>query len=112
MTHKVNVKPLSVNQAWQGRRFKTPAYNSYQKEVLFKLPKIILPKAPYDVYIEFGLSSKLSDIDNGLKPFIDCLVKKYKFDDRDIYFLTVKKSIIPKEKEFIKFSINHLEYDL
>ena len=102
---KINIKALSVNSAWQGRRFKTPAYNSYQKEVLLKLPKIKIPKAPLNVYICFGLSSKLNDIDNGLKPFIDCLVKKYGFDDRDIYYLEVEKQIVEKGKEYIEFKI-------
>ena len=30
--HKLNIKPLSVNQAWQGKRFKTKKYNVYQSD--------------------------------------------------------------------------------
>ena len=30
----VNIKPLSVNQAWAGRRFKTPKYKAFEKEML------------------------------------------------------------------------------
>ena len=102
--NRINIKPLSINQAFQGKRFKTKEYNVYQQIVLLTLPKINIGKAPYSLDIVFGLSSKLNDIDNGLKPFIDCLVKKYGFDDRDIYKLSVLKTIVPKGKEFIEFN--------
>ena len=102
---KINIKALSVNQAFQGRRFKTPKYNKYINEVLSLLPQLDLNKETYTINIEFGLSSKLNDIDNGLKPFIDCLVKKYNFDDRQIYELNVKKIIVKKGSEYIKFKI-------
>jgi Holliday junction resolvase RusA-like endonuclease len=109
MIHELKIKALSVNEAWKGRRFKTTKYDSYIREMMLILPKINIPKSPLSLYISFGLSSKLNDIDNGLKPFIDCLVKKYGFDDRDIYFLEAKKQIVEKGKEFIKFSINSTE---
>ena len=102
---KLDIKALSVNQAFQGRRFKTPKYNKYIDEVLSILPRLNLNKETYTINIEFGLSSKLNDIDNGLKPFIDCLVKKYNFDDRQIYELNVKKVIVKKGLEYIKFEI-------
>ena len=44
---KVEIKPLSVNAAWQGRRFKTEAYKKYEKEVLSALPELVLPEKPY-----------------------------------------------------------------
>jgi Holliday junction resolvase RusA-like endonuclease len=53
----------------------------------------------------FGFSSKLSDIDNCLKTFIDCLVKKYGVDDRYIYELHVFKTLVKKGEEYIKFKI-------
>lgn len=68
-----------------------------------------LPKPPYKLLIEFGHSSSLFDIDNGLKPFIDVLQKKYNFNDRYIYHLTVVKKIVPKKEEYIKFQIKHYE---
>lgn len=55
--------------------------------------------------IEFGFSSKASDIDNCCKSFIDCLVKKYKVDDRHIYEMHVFKVIVKKGDEFIKFKV-------
>ena len=39
---KIEIKPLSINKCFQGRRFKTNDYKNYEKELLLKLPK--LPK--------------------------------------------------------------------
>jgi Holliday junction resolvase RusA-like endonuclease len=103
---KINIKPLSVNQCWQGKRFKTPKYKQYEIELLLLLKSNLnIPKGRLSLLITFGLSSKLNDIDNGLKPFIDILQKKYGFNDRDIYKLEVEKVIVPKGKEFIEFEI-------
>ena len=49
------------------------------------------------------------DIDNGLKPLLDILQKKYKFNDRDIYKLNVTKQIVKKENEFIQIKIKEYE---
>lgn len=105
---EIKIKALSINSAFEGRRFKTPLYNKYQHNVLLMLPKIKVGNAPYSLDIEFGLSSKLNDLDNGLKPFIDCLVKKYGFDDRDIYRLSAIKTIVKKGSEFIKFNLSSI----
>ena len=105
----VNIKPLSVNQVWQGRRFKTPKYKAYEKEMLLKLPNINLnTSALLSVDITFGYSTRASDIDNGLKPFLDCLQKKYGINDNKIYNLNVVKEIVKKGEEFIKFSIKEI----
>ncbi len=102
----VNIKPLSVNSAWQGKRFKTPAYQSYEKAVLLMLPKRIeIPNPPFSITFEFGVSSKLSDWDNPIKPFQDILCKKYGIDDRDIYRGTVSKVLVKKGEEYVKFKI-------
>jgi len=106
---KINIKPLSINQCFQGRRFKTPKYKQYEKELMLLLPILSVPNGLLEVVITFGLSSKLNDIDNGLKPFIDILQKKYLFNDRDIYKLIVEKKIVPKGKEFIECEIKKLK---
>ena len=103
---KIEIKPLSVNQCWQGRRFKTKKYKAYEAELLAKLPAMSVSKGFLSVQIVFGFSNKLSDIDNGLKPLLDILQKKYKFNDRDIYHLEVSKEIVKKGNEFIKIKIN------
>ena len=105
----VKIKPLSVNDAFQGRRFKTPDYKKYENDVLLMLPTMNIPNAPLYIAYEVGYSNPASDIDNFVKPFQDILCKKYKFDDRDIYQLSIIKKIVPKGKEYIKFEIEHLD---
>ena len=102
---EVKIKPLSVNDAWKGRRFRTDAYKSYERALLLMLPKITLPKSPYKLELVFGFSSKGSDIDNPNKNLTDVLSKKYGFNDNEIYELHVKKEIVKKGQEFIKFQI-------
>jgi Holliday junction resolvase RusA-like endonuclease len=108
----INIKPLSVNSAFKGRRFKTKDYDIFIKNVLSMLPNntAIDNKALLKISITFGFSSKASDLDNGLKTFIDCLVKKYGFDDRNIYEIIARKEIVKKGHEFIKYFI--VTYDL
>ena len=107
---KINIKPISVNDCWQGRRFKTPEYKQFERDCLLLLPKKNIPKdCRLFVWIEFGLSSKLNDIDNSIKPFLDILQKKYNFNDRDIYRLIVDKEIVKKGNEYIDFRINDFD---
>jgi Holliday junction resolvase RusA-like endonuclease len=103
---KLNIKPLSVNKAWQGKRFKTPLYKSYETKMLLMLPKSI-GKIPdqIEVNITFGFSNKSSDIDNGVKPFLDLLQKKYRFNDSQIYRLNIHKVLTDKGLDFIEFEI-------
>ena len=109
ITKTIYIKPLSVNKAFQGRRFKTPEYKKYERDLLLLLPKMPMPKAPYEINIEVAFSSKASDLDNVLKPFFDVLQKKYGINDKDIYKITATKSIIPKGNEFIRFDIKNFQ---
>ena len=106
---KISIKPISINQAFQGRRFKTPKYNAFQKEMLLKLPLIKLDlTGSLRIDIKYGFSSTLSDIDNPCKMVLDCLCKKYGFDDRQVYQLYQEKEIVKKGNEFIEFEITKL----
>lgn len=95
---------MSVNEAWQGKRFKTPKYNRYERELLKLLPDIEIERFER-LSITFFVSSVLSDIDNPLKPFIDVLQKRYKVNDRDLKQLIVNKEIVKKGEERIEFEI-------
>lgn len=107
MDFKVNIKPLSVNEAYRGRRFKTDKYKSFEKEMLLTIPGSSKEvKTPIRLNITFGFSNMLSDIDNPLKATIDVLQKKYNFNDRDVYELNVLKEIVKRGSEFIKVKIN------
>ena len=104
----IKINPLSVNKCWAGRRFKTPDYKSYEREVLLKLKPMVIPDGKLKLSIVFGFSSKLKDIDNPLKPFIDILQKYYGFNDRDIFKLVIEKKIVKKDSDYINFKITTL----
>lgn len=106
---EVRIKPMTVNQAWQGRRFKTPKYKAWREQISFMLPPVIeVPKGRMMLVVTFGVSSKLSDMDNLLKPFIDALQDKYGFNDRQIYVGLVAKVDVPKGQEYIKWDLQDI----
>ena len=102
---KINVKALSVNQCWQGRRFKTNLYKAYELALIVKLPKLEIPDGDLELHIQVGFSNKSSDLDNICKPFLDILQKKYGFNDSRVYSLHMYKRIVPKGDEYISFDI-------
>lgn len=104
MKTRLPIKPLSVNQAFRGRRFKTPAYVKFQRDMLLLLPNVTLESIS-EVHLHFGFSSKLSDLDNGVKQVLDCIVKKYGIDDRYINKIVLTKEIVQKGNEFIDIQI-------
>ena len=106
---RIDIKPLSVNDAWQGKRYKTDLYHAYEMEMLLRLPAGKLPPPPYRIYYEFGFSNRQADFDNPCKPLGDILQKKYGFNDNQIYEAHIRKVIVPKKKEYIKVRIEHLD---
>ena len=101
----IQVKPLSVNKAYQGRRFRTPEYDRYQTAVLLQLPHFDIPPTLLRLVYEFGFSNSQADADNPCKLFTDILQKKYGFNDSRVYEILIRKTIVPKGQEFVKFNI-------
>jgi len=89
----IPIKPISINQCWQGRRYRTANFKKWQELVCHNLPTGQKISGGVGVIICLYLKSiRKSDIDNFLKPLIDCLVKKgYIQDDRYIDYLEVQK---------------------
>ena len=106
---RINIKPLSVNQCWMGRRYKTKTYKNYEANMLMLLPDIELPKPPFEVLYKFGFSSAASDLDNPVKPLQDILQKRYKFDDKHIHRMVVEKVKVKKGQEFLIFEVKSCE---
>ncbi len=98
---EIKIKPLSVNLAWKGRRYKTQNYVQYERDVYYLLPKQV--NITNKLYIDLGFSSNASDIDNPIKPFLDILQKKYQFNDNKIEILHIEKHTVEKGEEYIKF---------
>ena len=107
-SHTINIKSLSVNKAWKGKRFKTKAYKDYEQELYYILPNLSIPKNKLSLEIAWGFSNSSSDIDNPIKPFLDVLQHKYDFDDKMIYELILRKQLVTKANDFIKFEIKSL----
>ena len=106
---KINQKPLSVNQAWQGKRFKTHAYKEYEKAMLLMMPKAkIDAQDMLRVEFYFGFSNQASDLDNPVKLLMDIAQKKYGFNDKMVFELYVRKFIVKKGEEFIHMGIYKL----
>ena len=103
---KLNQKPLSVNLAWQGKRFKTPAYKRYEKEMLLRMPAgKVDAHQMLRVEFFFGFSNAASDLDNPIKILIDIAQKKYGFNDKMVFELNVRKCLVKKGDEFIHMGI-------
>lgn len=105
----VKVKALTVNQCWQGKRFKTDTYKAYEKLLLLKLPKIVVPPGKLKVIYEFGVSNMQSDYDNLIKPFQDILQKRYWFNDCNIWECEVRKIKVDKGDEYCTFEFIGIE---
>jgi len=105
---KLNIKPMSVNQVWQGKRFKTKSYKQYRADLQKILPPLKIPDGELKVNYLFGVSNMGSDVDNLVKPFQDSLQEKYGFNDSKIIEFTAKKVKVKKCDEFIQFEIEGL----
>jgi len=105
----LKIKPLSVNEAYTGKRFKTPTYTAYAKEVGFTLPAMKIPDGKLEIHFTWGFSNSGADCDNPCKPMMDLLQKKYGFNDNRVYKIIQEKEVVKKGREFIKFEIR--KYD-
>lgn len=107
--NKINIKPLSANESYKGRKFATDKYKAYQKEMLYKLPNIKIPDGErLALHVIIGYSNKRADLDNSQKPLLDILQNKYCFNDNIIYRLLLEKVIVPKSEEFISFKFSEM----
>jgi hypothetical protein len=103
---KLNEKALSVNQAWQGKRYKTLAYQDYEKSILVRLPAgKVDPNVMLRLEFMFGFSNAASDLDNPVKLLMDIAQKKYGFNDKMVFELNVRKCLVKKGFDFIEMGI-------
>lgn len=102
------IKPLSVNEAFKGRRFHTKKHKHWSAKINEMLPKsFVVPKPPFEIYLKFGFSSSASDWDNCIKQCQDSIAGKYKFNDKLIKRGVVETEIVKKGEEYFKFSLIH-----
>lgn len=108
----LKIKPISINEAYRGRRFSTKDLKKFKEDIwhLIPYPRFYFEKTDkLSVIYIFGVSSKASDGDNCIKAFQDILAEKYGFNDNQIYKWDVKKEIVKKGEEFIWFDIDTID---
>lgn len=104
-------KPMSVNQAWQGKRFRTPLYKRFSDAITLLLRSIRPPKPTgthlFAHYI-WGVSNFQADVDNPTKPFQDVLFNSWNMKNKDhrVEFMILEKIKTKKGDEFIAFHVD------
>lgn len=96
MNIKLKINPLSVNKAWRGRKFKTKAYEIFERDVANSLPfyegEEITKSEVFVYYIFYVKNYGNADTFNMEKTLSDMLVKRgYLKDDRYIRAGYVRK---------------------
>ncbi len=90
----IPLKPLSINIAWQGQRFKTKDYKQYENDfykVVSRAKKPLTGNISVK-YVFFLKNCSRTDVDNLIKPTQDLLVKRgYIEDDRKIVHIDARK---------------------
>ena len=111
---KIPYKPMSINRAWQGKRYKTAEYQRFSNAVANDLYRMNLErppdKTPLFAHYEWGMSNYVqSDTDNPTKPFQDILCTVLKMKDNMIDFMILQKKRVGKGKEYISFHVDTRE---
>lgn len=108
-TH-IPLKPLSVNEAFQGKRFKTKKCKDFESNFFLFAPKMKKISGAVSIEYRFHLKNhKMTDVDNLVKILQDAIVKcGYIDDDRMIYKSTSEK--IPSKDDMIFFRIQKYLY--
>ena len=93
MIIKLPIHALSINRAFQGRRFKTGECKQYCKDLFTLLPKNIHITGFVEVHLKFHLKNwKRTDGDNLVKVLTDCIVQSGIIeDDRKIMKYVIEK---------------------
>lgn len=102
MNLNLKVKPLSINAAYSGRRFKTEGYRDFSDEVLYLLPRRF-EKICGELsmkYIFHVKNYEKSDVDNMVKTIQDLLVQSEIIaDDKHIKEIYCRKEKVEDSKD-------------
>jgi Holliday junction resolvase RusA-like endonuclease len=107
--HQVYLKPVSVNRAWQGRRFKTKEYKAFEEELLWMLKNSAKVSGWYTISFKFYVKNyKSVDLSNLIKTTEDIIVKSGIVDD-DRFCKRMEVEKFKSETDWFKFIIKTLE---
>jgi Holliday junction resolvase RusA-like endonuclease len=104
MKKEILIKPLTVNKAWQGKRFKTKDYKEYEEKLLWLLKGLEktdgFVEVIYKLYLKYYSTS---DVGNFEKPLTDIIVKAGLInDDKYITKITMEKFKSEEDKIIIE----------
>lgn len=105
---RVDLKPMSVNNCWFGKKNPTTVFQKYRVDMDRLLPdEYELPEKGTELFVffRFGYSTRANDLDNGCKPLLDGLQAKLGFNDNKVYFIAMEKDIVKKGEEYFEFCI-------
>lgn len=106
INQEIEIKALSINKAFCGRRFKTKEAKSYEKELWILLPTQTQIEGEVAITLEFWLKYyKTTDVSNLVKLLEDIIVKKgYIEDDRKVIEMHLYK--YPSKENKIRITIS------
>ena len=105
----LRIKALSINAAYQGRRFSTPEKKRFDQALSLMLPKKRVEGEYYRVAYDFHLKNfGNTDEGNLVKVLEDCIVRQGIIsDDRRVVEHRIRK--FPADKDFIVVGIVRAE---
>lgn len=106
---RVDIKPISANQCWQGKRFKTPEYKNWREIVGYTMKSHKkFPAGKYEVNLRvFTRHCATSDVDNFIKPALDSLVEAKIIPD-DKYIQKVICEKFKSDTDYFEYEIKEL----
>lgn len=105
----IPLKPITVNQCWQGRRFKTPKYKEWRKAIGWLLNKDKYPRGECEVILDFYIKHySTTDVDNLIKPTLDAL-QEHGVIENDKYIVSIRATKHKSVNERIIIQINGLD---
>lgn len=63
---------------------------------------------PLFTVLRWGFSNSASDIDNPVKPFLDTLQSKYKFNDKWVHMMIILKEMVKKGDDYIEYDVGDM----
>lgn len=107
--HKFNFKPLSANKMFYRGKQLTREYREYRENIYEDIPN--RNKWPFheedplyfEVYV--GLSSKLADVDNCIKPLLDTFQYMFEFNDKYVFAVYIQKELVKRGEEYIDVTV-------
>jgi len=109
------VKPISVNKAWYMNKKKSRDYMNFQEDMIPYLQGFSCPDRVRDnqtrleAQLEFGYSSKRSDVDNCIKTTLDTMQSWFGFDDVIIFKVTAEKFHVKRGEDYLKIKLEEIK---